>query len=75
MQWTIKVAGSGASTRSIVKTVLTRLPFSVVSAVRSRLNLASAEENGSPLCHFTPWRILNTHAVCPWSFHSVASDG
>ena len=39
------------------------------------LNLASAEVNGSPLWHLTPWRSLNAHVVWPWSFHSVASPG
>ncbi len=71
----IRLAASGASMRSmVVNTVDTRV-FAFGSHVRSRLNLASAELNGSPLCHFTPWRSLNTHVVGPWLFHSVASAG
>src|SRR5262245_17779401 len=69
------VVASGASTLSIVvNTVLTRV-FMLGSQVRSKLHLASAAVNGSPLCHFTPGRILNVHAVWPESFHSVASAG
>ncbi|PYN16570.1 MAG: hypothetical protein DME05_07890 [Candidatus Rokuibacteriota bacterium] len=68
--------GSGASTRStVVKTVVTRLPFNVLSSERSMLNLTSADENDSPSCHLTPERSLNTHVVWPCSFHSVARPG
>jgi len=45
------------------------------SYVRSTLNFASAEVNGSPLWNLTPWRSLNLQVVCPSSFHSVASPG
>ena len=45
------------------------------SNVRSRLNFASADVNGSPLCHLTPWRSLNVQVVGPVAFHSVASAG
>ena len=58
----------------VVRTVLTRV-FAAGSYVRSMLNLTSAEVNGSPLCHFTPERSLNTQACWPWSFHSVARPG
>src|SRR2546426_3022105 len=69
------VAASGASILStVVKTVLTRI-LALGSYVRSMLNFASAELKGSPLCHLTPWRTLNTHVVWPWSFHSVARPG
>src|SRR5262249_26418527 len=68
--------GSGASTRStVVRTVFTRLPLRLVSSERSMLNFTSADVNGSPLWNFTPERSLNTHAVWPWSFHSVARLG
>src|SRR5262245_22465059 len=73
--WMTRVVASGASTLSIVvKTVLTRV-FTLGSQVRSRLHLASAAVKGSPLCHFTPWRILNVQVVGLVSFHSVASPG
>src|SRR5207245_1485203 len=73
--WMTSVAASGASILStVVKTVLTRI-LALGSYVRSMLNLASAELKGSPLCHLTPWRSLNTHVVWPWSFHSIARPG
>src|SRR5687767_3044001 len=69
------VLGSGASTRSmVVSTVFTRV-LTFGSHVRSMLYLTSAEEKGSPLCHFTPGRSLNVHVVGPVSFHSVARAG
>ena len=69
------VLASGASTLStVVNTVLTRV-FCFGSHVRSKLYLTSADENGSPLCHLTPWRSLNVHVVGLVSFQSVASDG
>ena len=69
------VAASGVSIRSIdVNTVDTRT-LAAGSSVRSRLNFASADENGSPLCHLTPGRSLKRQVVCPSSFHSVARPG
>ena len=66
---------SGVSIRSIdVNTVDTRT-LAAGSSVRSRLNFASADENGSPLCHLTPGRSLKRQVVCPSSFHSVARPG
>src|SRR2546422_5874553 len=41
----------------------TLFPYTTLfrSHVRSKLYLTSADENGSPLCHLTPWRSLNVH--------------
>ena len=58
----------------VVKTVAT-IVLAAGSKVRSRLNLASADVKGSPLCHLTPWRSLNVQVVGPVAFHSVARLG
>jgi len=57
-----------------VNTVLTRV-FCFGPTCARKLCLTSADENGSPLCHLTPWRSLNVHVVGLVSFQSVASDG
>jgi hypothetical protein len=69
------VPGSGASTRSMVVSVVATIVLTFGSYVRSMLALASAEVNGSPLWNFTPERSLKVHVVCPLSFHSVARPG
>src|SRR5687768_950089 len=69
------VLASGTSILSmVVKTVLTRV-LAAGSHVRSMLYFTSADEKGSLLCHFTPWRSVKVHVVGFVSFHSVASEG
>ena len=57
--------GSGASIRSMVVKTVATMVLASGSYVRSMLNLASAEVNGSPLWNLTPWRSLNVHVVWP----------
>src|SRR5215468_1340203 len=58
----------------VVNTVATMV-LVAGSYVRSMLDLASAEVNGSPLWNLTPDRSLKVHVVWSESFHSVASPG
>ena len=70
-----RVVGSGVSIFSIVARAVATIVLALGSYVRSMLNLASAELNGSPLWNLTPERSLKVHVVGAVSFHSVASPG
>ena len=69
------MVASGASIRSMVLSAVATIVLAVGLYVRSMLNLASAELNGSPLWYFTPGRSLNVHVVGAVSFQSVARAG